>query len=356
MFMIYDGRDINLARKTYIYISLLILILVIAASAVFIKTPFDQYVIKVNGEKVSLDEFKVYLKIVKKEIESQAKAQDGKNNPEDIWKVPIEGNDPMVYAREKALDAMIRLKIINQKAAAQGIKLTDQDEKLVQERMKMEEVQKDLKEFGVQEKDLEKVVRESLISSKLANNITKDANVTNQELDQYIAKSVDASKYYKVRHILFMTVDQSKGEEYSADKQKEILARANEVLKKVKAREDFSKLAKQYSEDLGSKSQGGTYEFFKGEAVPEFESAVMKLKPDETSELIKSVYGYHIIKLESAEKPTAQELDRVKKEYKDKLLDNKRTQVYEEAVSKWEKESKIEKNDSLINSIKINQL
>jgi len=75
-------------------------------------------------------------------------------------------------------------------------------------------------------------------------------------------------------------------------------AKAEEVLAKVKAGEDFAKLSKEYSQDPGSAANGGDLGFFgKGKMVPEFEDAALKLKKGETSELVRSVYGYHIIRV-----------------------------------------------------------
>jgi len=74
--------------------------------------------------------------------------------------------------------------------------------------------------------------------------------------------------------------------------------KANEVLAKIKAGEDFAELAKKYSEDTTA-AKGGDLDFVKkGQFVPEFEDALWKLTvPGQISELVKTVYGYHIIKL-----------------------------------------------------------
>jgi parvulin-like peptidyl-prolyl isomerase len=74
-------------------------------------------------------------------------------------------------------------------------------------------------------------------------------------------------------------------------------AKAEEVLAKVKAGEDFAALAKQYSQDTTA-SAGGDLGFFgKGKMVPEFETAAFALKAGEVSGIVKTVYGYHIIKV-----------------------------------------------------------
>ena len=80
---------------------------------------------------------------------------------------------------------------------------------------------------------------------------------------------------------------------------KQTKAKADEVLKRVRAGEDFAKLAKEFSTDPGSKEKGGDLGWFaRGAMVPEFEEAAFKLKPGEVSDLVQSKFGYHIIKLE----------------------------------------------------------
>lgn len=73
--------------------------------------------------------------------------------------------------------------------------------------------------------------------------------------------------------------------------------KAEEVLAKVKAGEDFATLAKQYSQDSTAANGGDLGLFGKGKMVPEFETAAFALKAGETSEIVKTVYGYHVIKV-----------------------------------------------------------
>ncbi len=90
------------------------------------------------------------------------------------------------------------------------------------------------------------------------------------------------------------TVDTS-----SVDKvNEEIKIKAESVLKRVKLGEDFTTLAKEFSEDPGSKDKGGDLGYFsKGVMVPEFEQAAWDLKVNQvTDQLVKTQFGYHIIK------------------------------------------------------------
>ena len=94
----------------------------------------------------------------------------------------------------------------------------------------------------------------------------------------------------------------AKHPELDTDKKKR--EQAEEVLKRLRAGEDFAKLAKEFSTD-GSKDKGGDLGWFgKGEMVPEFEKAAYALKPGEVSDIVQSKFGYHIIKLEERKTET----------------------------------------------------
>jgi peptidyl-prolyl cis-trans isomerase SurA len=77
--------------------------------------------------------------------------------------------------------------------------------------------------------------------------------------------------------------------------------KAEEVLQKIRAGEDFETLAKQYSEDPGSRERGGDLGWFRaGDMVREFSDAVFAMRPGDISNIVESSFGFHIIKVEKS--------------------------------------------------------
>jgi peptidyl-prolyl cis-trans isomerase D len=116
--------------------------------------------------------------------------------------------------------------------------------------------------------------------------------VTPQDIERYYNQNIQqfqTPEQIRASHILLKT--EGKNED-------EVRKKAEEVLAKVKAPgADFAKLAKEYSEDT-SKDQGGDLGLFgRGRMVPEFETAAFAMQPGQVSDLVKSQFGFHIIKV-----------------------------------------------------------
>ncbi|MGZ4961540.1 MAG: peptidylprolyl isomerase [Limisphaerales bacterium] len=100
----------------------------------------------------------------------------------------------------------------------------------------------------------------------------------------------------RAAHILISTQDKDTQQPLPPSKKAEKEKLAKEVKARADKGEDFGKLAKEFSEDPGSKDKGGEYTFPKGQMVPEFEAAAFSMKPGQISDLVETRFGYHIIK------------------------------------------------------------
>jgi len=143
-----------------------------------------------------------------------------------------------------------------------------------------------------------RVVRYAVVD---VNQIRQSLQISDDLLKQQYMASIQQYQVpnrVHVEHILLMTVGKTDAEV------EEIKKKADDVLKQVKKGGKFEDLAKKYSEDPGSKDKGGDLGWItQGQTVPEFEKAAFSLSPGQVSDLVKSQYGFHIIKV--VEKETA---------------------------------------------------
>lgn len=184
----------------------------------------------------------------------------------------------------------------------------------------------------IQPHEFEEQQRQYLTLVKLRNHILSTIKFTDEELKMYFIKrqrtltvkyvyfdyrnyldelKIDIEKmkdYYamhkkdyekpeqvKASHILIIADASPSSPTGLTDEQAKKLA--EKIYKKAKAGEDFSGLAKKYSQDTSTKDKGGNLGWFKkGEMVPEFEKASFALKIGQISNPIKTQFGYHIIK------------------------------------------------------------
>jgi peptidyl-prolyl cis-trans isomerase D len=95
---------------------------------------------------------------------------------------------------------------------------------------------------------------------------------------------------------------------------------AEDLLAKVRAGGDFAKLATEYSEDEASKVKGGDLDYFaKGQMVPEFDKVAFSLAPGQISDLVKTQFGFHIIKVIDKKPATTKPLAEVRAQIEDQL-------------------------------------
>jgi len=139
--------------------------------------------------------------------------------------------------------------------------------------------------------------------------------VTDQDLQSYYNQHQDeyrVPEQVKVSHILIKTPAAGADGKVDDKAVEEARKKAEDVLKQLKAGAKFDELAKKYSDDPGSAKQGGELGWIgRGRTVPEFEKASFSLLKGQTSDLVKSSYGFHIIRVEDKQDAHLKSLDEV---------------------------------------------
>jgi peptidyl-prolyl cis-trans isomerase D len=160
-----------------------------------------------------------------------------------------------------------------------------------------------------------------------------DVQVTPDDLRAYYDQHRDQYRLpeqVKVSHILIKTPlpgpDGKVDEKGVAEAQR----RAEDLLKQLKGGAKLEDLAKKYSEDPGSAKEGGSLGWIgKGQTVPEFEKTAFSLPKGQISDLVKSSYGFHIIRVDDKQEAHVKTLDEVKAEIEPVLKHQKGQQIAE---------------------------
>lgn len=161
--------------------------------------------------------------------------------------------------------------------------------------------------------------------------VEDEVKISPEELREYYNEQIDrfrTPEEIKVRHILIRTP--APGPDGKVDEQEleEARKKAEEVLAKVRAGGDFAQLAREYSDDPGSAQKGGDLGWVgRGRTVPAFEQAAFALSKGQVSDLVKTTYGFHIIKVEDKREAKVRPLEEVADQLRPELRRRKGQQT-----------------------------
>lgn len=175
-----------------------------------------------------------------------------------------------------------------------------------------------LKQQGYTEAAFENDLRGQLLSEKLVEQLTKDVKVAEAEARKYYDDNKTqyaTPESREVRHILVKTK-----------------AKADDIRSQLEGGADFAALAKEFSQDPGSKDLGGKLTVTKGQTVPPFEKASFDLDTNELSQPVKTQFGFHLVEpLTAIKKAGTTPFASVKAQITSQLADEKRNEI----VKKW---------------------
>jgi peptidyl-prolyl cis-trans isomerase C len=152
---------------------------------------------------------------------------------------------------------------------------------------------------------------ENVLAALTYAQIIKDNKPSEEDLRKYYQDHQAEFEQVHARHILIRFQGSSlplkAGQKDLTDA--EALAKAQALRQKIQGGEDFAKLATQESDDAGSAAKGGDLGTFRhGQMVPSFEQVAFALKPGEVSEPVRTPFGYHVIKVESKDAKSFEEV------------------------------------------------
>ncbi|MDA8412583.1 MAG: peptidylprolyl isomerase [Desulfobacteraceae bacterium] len=242
-----------------------------------------QVLAEVNGGTITTADFNRELKNLPEYLKAMADTPEG---------------------RKEMLDTMVIRELILQQATKDGLdKGADLEDKL-----------KDLKKRLIVEAFLKKKVEtESQVSD------------------------ADLQKFYDQNKEKFKTGEQIRASHILVKTEKE----AKDILAKIKAGGNFEELAKKYSVDSSAAKGGDLGWFGKGSMVPVFEKAAMALKEGQVSDVVKSDFGYHIIKLTGKRAAGLRPLEEVKDQIKGAIMPQKQQEIFQKIKEELKKNAKI---------------
>jgi peptidyl-prolyl cis-trans isomerase C len=182
------------------------------------------------------------------------------------------------------------------------------------------------KDLNVQ-KQLNGARKDILIKAYLKKEIEDTVKVTDEEAKKYYDANKDKFKEPEKINISHILVDSE--------------AEAKDILAKLKGGADFAALAKEKSKDA-SKEKGGELGFIaKGQTVPEFEQAAFALQPGQLSGVVKTQFGYHIIKVTGKQPEKLMAYDDIKDQLKQMMLADKQKERFEALLRDLKDKNKV---------------
>ena len=313
--------------------------------------------VKVNNEPITQKQFDTaYNKAVKNSVFKSAKLDTSKDD----------GNILYLMMKDRIINELIIKTLLNQELEKRNIKVTKEDtenelKEMIDAVGSKELFNERLKQSGISNAQFKESLKEEVKMKKLTEAIGVPS-VSDKDVQNFYKQNISKFKYpdmVRASHILIMadpieiksslraknpkisdTELKAKVDEEMAKR----LSRANEILAEVnKNPNNFDGIARDKSDDTVSAKQGGDLGFFaKQDMVEEFSKAAFSMQPNTVSGLVKSKYGYHIIKVTDRMAAGQEPFEKVKDRIKSYLINKNQVEVLEKFVESIKKNANIE--------------
>lgn len=296
-----------------------------------VSTSGIQYVAKVNGVEISATDLDRKFSLIKERFAKMG--------------TPLEDSKLQEY-RQNILNNLIDQEVLYQDSIAQGIKIPADEVNAELEKFKKQfetedAFKKQIQEMNFTEKDiLSQIERSKTIQKYIEDKVKSEIRVSEKDQKKYYNDHIDQFKLPErihASHILVKLDPKAKDAE-----RKEALKKIEDIKAKLNKGEDFAKIAEEFS-DCPSKSKGGDLGFFiRGQMVKPFEDAAFRLEPGQTSGIVETQFGFHIIKSQEKTKPTTLAFDDVKEKIQTKIKDEQFKESFPKYLETLKKKYTIE--------------
>jgi parvulin-like peptidyl-prolyl isomerase len=267
----------------------------------------------VDGQEIARSDYEALITQAKKSYQNQKR------------EFPAAGSQEFQTLRNQAVQFLVQREQFEQEAESLDVEVTEKqvDARLEQIQKQYfggdkKKFEKQLKDQGITEEQVRNDIRSQIISEKIFEQVTGDVKVTDAEIEAYYEKNkaqYSQPESRDVRHILVKTKKQ-----------------ADDLYAQLQGGADFAVLAKKFSEDTGSKANGGKLTISQGQTVAPFDKTAFELKKNAISKPVKTEFGYHIIQpLSDTKAAKVTPLKEVKASIKQQLQQTEKN----EAMTKW---------------------
>lgn len=288
------------------------------------KVPADAVAV-VDGEEIAKSDYDALLAQAKKSYTNQKR------------EFPKAGSQEFQTLKNQAVQFLIQREQFEQEAAALDVEITDKqvDARLEQIRKQYfggdkKKYEEQLAEQGLSDEQVRNDIRSQIVSEKIFTEVTRKVKVTDKQVEDYYNNNktqYSQPQSREVRHILVKT-----------------RAKADDIYNQLTGGADFSALAKKFSEDTGSKANGGKLTISKGQTVAPFDKEAFALKKNEISKPVKTEFGFHVIQpIGDVKEAKVTPLKEVEDSIRQQLGQTKKN----EAMTKWVDELKQDYEDKV---------
>ncbi|HKP87947.1 MAG TPA: peptidylprolyl isomerase [Blastocatellia bacterium] len=300
----------------------------------------------VEGREISAKLFQLYLKDTVETLGLSDKTPEGSRRVD--------------LLKEGIIAELIDRALIEDEARRRNLSFApgrlESERKIRIEQMGGEELYRNyLSESGLSEEEFSRIVATEIYGDLLRQDLAKDVSVTEGEARDFYNKEKSNPKFeslfveperVRASHILINarraqiadelrakgSYDRAQLDRMVADETARRRERAAAVLSSARAGADFARLARQYSDDPGTREQGGDLGLFQRSAhTPKFDDAAFALKPGQTSDIVETEYGFHIIKVAEHRAARVRGFDEVRSAIEQQALARKRA----ERLTRW---------------------